>query len=124
MIEEHYSPVAKDNNHVAPLRDLHPSDNWAALLSKLLDDLVRIVRGEIRLAIAGVTPAINSVLVRTITLLTLAVIGWFGAVCLIAAGVLLLHKYLEWWAAFSAMGVGLLFIALLGSLLARKSTSS
>jgi hypothetical protein len=124
VIEEQYSPVAKDSNHVAPLRDLRPSENWSTLLSKLLDDLVRIVRGEIRLAVASVTPAINRILVRTIILLTLAVIGLFGAVCLIAAGVLLLHKYLEWWAAFGAMGLGLLFIVLLGVLLTRKSPSS
>jgi hypothetical protein len=124
VIEEHYSPVAKDNNHVAPLRDLRPSENWSTLLSKLLDDLVRIVRGEIRLAVASVTPAVNSVLVRILTLLTLAVVGLFGAVCLIAAGVLLLHKFLEWWAAFGAMGLGLLFIVLLGFLFTRKSTPS
>jgi Putative Actinobacterial Holin-X, holin superfamily III len=118
--------VAKDsNNHVVvPWRDPRPSADWSTLLSKLLDDLVRIVRGEVRLAIASVTPVIDSVLARTITLLVLAVIGLCGLVCLMAAGVLLLHKYLEWWAAFGAMGLGLLFIVVVGLLTTRKSASS
>ncbi len=116
--------MAKDNNHVAPLRDPHPPDNWPTLLLKLFDDLIRIVRGEIRLAGASIAPAIDRVLVRTISRLMLAVIGLCGVVCLMAAAVLLLHQYFAWWAAFGLMGLGLLTIVLVGSLIASRSLSS
>jgi hypothetical protein len=121
MVEDNYPPVAKDNNHVAAPRGLRAGADWPTLLAKLFDDFIRIVRGEIRLATASIAPGIDSVLMRILSRLALAVMGLCGVVCLMAAAILLLHKYLEWWAAFGLMGLGLLFLVLVGSLLPRKS---
>jgi hypothetical protein len=125
-VEDHHSRVAKDsNNHViAPLRDPGPPPDWSSLLLKLFDDLIRIVRGEVRLAAASVAPGIDRILVQTLSRLMLAMIGLCGGVCLMAAAILILHMYLEWWAALGVMGLGLLLIALVGSLITNKSPSS
>jgi hypothetical protein len=115
--------VAKDNN-LGPVRDHHAADDWPTLLLKLFDDFIRILRGEIKLMGASVARTIDGVLVRSLYLMVLAAIGVVGLFCLMAAILLLLHKWLEWWQAFGVMGVGLLLIVLLGSLRSGKRSAA
>jgi hypothetical protein len=104
--------------------DNRPADNWLALIVKLFDDIGRILAGEIRLAGAGLARVVENVVVRGLKRLILAAIGLCGLLCLIAATVLLLHKWLEWWQAFGAMGVSLLLIVVVGSLVDHQQSAS
>ena len=74
------------------------------------------MRGEVKLLGAGIAFAIDSLVARSVRLMVLAAMALAGLFCLLAAAILLLHKWLEWWQAFGVMGVGLLFIVLVASL--------
>ncbi|HEY1852732.1 MAG TPA: phage holin family protein [Candidatus Binataceae bacterium] len=108
--------MAKDNNNLGPVRVEQRTDDWPTLLGKLFDDFIRILRGEVKLLGAGIAFAIDSLVARSVRLMVLAAMALAGLFCLLAAAILLLHKWLEWWQAFGVMGVGLLFIVLVASL--------
>jgi hypothetical protein len=115
--------VSKGNN-VGPVRVEQRTDDWPTLLGKLFDDFTRILRGEVKLLGAGIALAIDSLVARSVRLMVLAAMALAGLSCLLAAAVLLLHRWLEWWAAFGVMGAALLFIVLVVSLSGDKKAPS
>ncbi len=103
-------------NNVGPVRDEQRVDDWSTLLGKLIDDCTRILRGEARLLGATIALKIDSLVVRSVRLMILAAMALAGLSCLLAATILILHKWLELWAAFGVVGAALLFIVLVVSL--------
>jgi hypothetical protein len=110
--------VARNNEVVngSVVRMEHAPDDWGTLLGKLLDDFTRVLQAEIKLLGATIEPAFDTALVRGLNRLILAAMGLCGLLCTMAATVLLLHKWLEWWQAFGATGIGIIVVVLICSL--------
>jgi hypothetical protein len=49
--------------------------------------------------------------------------GLCGLICLIAATVLFLHTWLEWWQAFGATGLTVVLIVFIGARVSRHPTA-
>jgi Flp pilus assembly protein TadB len=109
-------------NDVAVRRPNDAQEDWPTLLGKLFEDFTRVLRGEVRLLGANVEPALQSAIVRGLNHMILAVIGLCGILCLIAAMVLLLHTWLEWWQAFGATGFTVILVVIVGSRASRPQT--
>lgn len=110
--------MAKHNEVVSGsvVRMERAPDDWGTLLGKLLDDFTRVLQAEIKLLGATIEPAFDTALVRGLNRMILAAMGLCGLLCIMAATVLLLHKWLEWWQAFGATGIGIIFVVLICSL--------
>jgi hypothetical protein len=95
--------------------------SWPALAARALDNLLRVVQAELRLAEAG----IKSILEREVALFaaTLLAIGFLliGGMLLLAALVLLLNRAMPLWAALALAGLLAIACGLLSRLLARPS---
>jgi hypothetical protein len=109
------SDMVSDNREVAASRVNPPSDDWPTLLDRLLEDFTRVLQGEVKLLGASIEPALESAVVRGLNHMILAVIGLCGVLCLIAATVLLLNTWLEWWQAFGATGLAVVLAVIVGS---------
>jgi hypothetical protein len=81
------------------------AQSWPTLLGHVLLDFTRVIEGEARLLRASVEPTMTAVLDRWLLQLVLASVALAGLLLVLGAGVLLLHKWLEWWAAFGIVGV-------------------
>ncbi len=79
--------------------------SWPALLSQLIVNFTKVVEAEARLARASIEPSLTKVLNRWLLQLVLASFALTGALLLLCAGVLLLHKWMEWWIAVGIAGV-------------------
>lgn len=98
-----------------------PADqhSWPALLAQLLIDFTKVVQAEARLARASVEPALTRVLNRWLLQLILVSLAFTGTLMLLGAGVLLLHRWMDWWMALAIAGVVTMAGALCG--LAKKA---
>src|SRR5579871_1680113 len=71
--------------------------NWPELLSKVADDLARVVSGEIRLLEATVKQVIEAQSEKLAGLLVALVAFGYGFLLLVGAIVLFIHLWLDWW---------------------------
>ncbi len=80
------------------------AEDWSSLAGRVIDDISRIIHAELQLFETNLglrfSGAIELALVRVAGLV--AVI--FGGMCLLAALILLLHQWLEWWQSFAISG--------------------
>ena len=81
------------------------SDQWATLLSRMLEDLSRIIRLELELLEARVAPSVVALGDRLIAGLVLVCASAAAGCCLLAALILLLHQWMPWWQAFGVGGL-------------------
>jgi hypothetical protein len=81
------------------------SEQWATLLSRVLEDLSRIIRLELELLEARVTPSVAAMGERLIASLILVCAGAVAGCCILAALILLLHQWIPWWQAFGVGGL-------------------
>jgi CBS domain containing-hemolysin-like protein len=89
-----------------------PSD-WTTLAAKLLDDLSRMVHAEISLAELNLREIVQSHLDQMLATLIVGGLMMSAAVCLLAAMILLLHRWMEWWQSFAVAAVICTFVALI-----------
>jgi hypothetical protein len=98
--------------------------DWPALVARAVDDLSRIVQAEIRLAEIRTRATFESgvnYLLGTTVILGLLICA---AICTLAAVILLLHQWLDWWLSFEICGVTTLITAIiLRFILARQLSS-
>lgn len=92
----------------------HDSHSWPALVAQLIADLTKVLEAEARLVRASIEPTMTAVLNRWLLQLILASIAVTGGLLLLCAGVLLLHKWVEWWVAFGIAGAVTMTTALFG----------
>ena len=98
-----------------------PSPDWTAVVSHAVEGLGRIVRAEIGLFELALRSGLEAQLYRAALLMAALVAASFGALCLLAALVLLLHRWSGvWWIAFAATGALAMVIALAVSLAAGR----
>lgn len=78
---------------------------WSTLLSRMLEDLSRIIRLELQLLEARIAPSLTGLADRAIAALVILFAGVIGGSCFLAALILLLHEWMKWWQAFAIGGV-------------------
>ena len=81
------------------------SDQWSTLLSRMLEDLSRIIRLELELLEARVAPSVVAFGDRLIAGLVLVCASAVAGCCLLAALILLLHQWMPWWQSFGIGGL-------------------
>jgi CHASE2 domain-containing sensor protein len=120
MTEKH-SPHA--NGAPEPLQD------WPTLVGRAVDDVTRILQSEAHMLQTSMGAALATRLAGAITTLTVIAIVICGAVCIVCAGILLLHQWLPLWQAFGLAGagimlVGVVYYAIMKPAVAPDSTAS
>jgi uncharacterized membrane protein YqjE len=75
--------------------------DWATLAARAIDDVARMVQAEIHLAEASFRASLKESLVDAFMMLAVAGFIAAAAICLLAALVILLHHWVEWWLAFA-----------------------
>ena len=84
--------------------------DWPTLVARVVSDVARIVQTEIRLFQASLNPILSAAIDRLLGS-TLALAAFLaGGLCLLAAGVVFLHRWL-WWDASLAIAGLLSFVA-------------
>jgi Putative Actinobacterial Holin-X, holin superfamily III len=108
------------------------SADWSTLLGRFTDSLTRLVRAEILLwenrVKDNVAAAAQRAVAQVIAFMVLALSGILGLVCILAAYIMLLHRWLPAWQACGAGGltiifIGLIFFAILNASARRHATS-
>lgn len=86
--------------------------DWATLLARAIDDITRIVQSEARLLTAGVRTVLSEQIDRIFTFIAIGALMVAGAICFIAAAILLLHEFLllPWWQSFGIVALTLFAI--------------
>ncbi len=93
---------------------------WTTLLGRMLEDLSRVIQLELQLVEARIAPALVAMADRAIAGLVMVCAGVIAGACLLAALILLLHIWLQWWECFAIAGV----VALICALVARTGMKS
>jgi hypothetical protein len=88
--------------------------NWPALLAHLIIDFTKVVEAEARLARASIEPSLTRVLNRSLLQLILVSLAFTGTLLVLGAGILLLHRWMDWWMAIGIAGVATVAGALCG----------
>ena len=85
---------------------------WPNLLGRMLEDVSRVIQLELQLLEAKLTPSMMAMADRAIAGLIMLFAGVMGGSCLLAALILLLHRWMEWWQCFAIAGVVTIVCAL------------
>lgn len=101
-----------------------PDSDWATLIERAVDDLARIFRSEVQMLQTSIGAALQRQISDTVALLAIVAIVLAGALCIIFAAVLLLHRWLLLWQAFGLVGLFMLMLgAVCNSILRRRRHS-
>jgi membrane protein DedA with SNARE-associated domain len=96
-----------------------PQD-WPTLVGRAVDDITRILQSEARMLETSMGLALETRLASAIATLTVVAVMICGAVCMLCAGILLLHEWLPLWQAFGIAGVGILLVGIANYLSGRR----
>jgi hypothetical protein len=96
----------------APVNGSETGAEWPTLLGRMLEDLSRVIQLELQLLEARIAPSLMAMADRAIAGLVILCAGVIGGSCLLAALILLLHQWMQWWeclaiAGIAAIGCGL-----------------
>ena len=81
------------------------AQDWPTLVARIVADVARIMQTEIRLFQASLNPILSAAIDRLLGS-TLALAAFLaGGLCLLAAGVLFLHRWLWWDASLAIAGI-------------------
>jgi uncharacterized membrane protein YqjE len=81
------------------------SADWPSLLTRIFHDLARIVQTELRLFQAGLEPILSNMVDRFLASMAALMAFAAGGICLLAALVMFLSRWLGWPGSFAAAGV-------------------
>jgi hypothetical protein len=87
--------------------------SWPGLLAKLFVDFTKVVEAEARLARASIEPTLTAVLDHWLFQIVAATLALIGCLLLLAAAILLLHRWMEWWEAFGVVGAATVLLAII-----------
>src|ERR1700687_1851875 len=85
---------------------------WPTPLRRDLEDVSRVIQLELELLEANLPPSMMAMADRAIAGLIMLFAGVLGGSCLLAALILLLHRWMEWWQCFAIAGVVTIVCAL------------
>ncbi len=86
--------------------------DWPTLVGRAVDDVSRILQSEAHMLETSMGAALETRLASAIATLTVVAVMICGAVCMLCAGILLLHEWIPLWQAFGIAGVGILLIGI------------
>ena len=103
------------------------SAQWPTLLSRMLEDLSRVIQLELQLLEAKIAPALTTMADQAIAGLIAGLVilsaGVMAGVCLLAALILLLHQWIPWWQCFGIGGLVAIACALIAFASMKVSTA-
>jgi hypothetical protein len=114
--------MSSQERNLTPSSPNGKSEDWTVLFGRMIDDLSRIIEGEIKLFQAGLKPALSGAVDRAIAALVLVLSMMAGSICLLAAFIILLHQWLPWWQSFAIGGAVAIAIGLIAYLLTASIT--
>jgi drug/metabolite transporter (DMT)-like permease len=82
------------------------------LLSRAVDDVTRILQSEAHMLQTSMGAALETRLASAVATLTIVAVIVCGGVCVLCAGILLLHEWLPLWQSFGIAGAGILLIGI------------
>lgn len=77
---------------------------WPTLLGRMLEDLSRVIQLELQFLEASIALSLMAMADRAIAGLVILFAGALGGSCLLAALILLLHQWMQWWQCFAIGG--------------------
>lgn len=86
--------------------------DWPTLMGRAVDDVTRILQSEAHMLETSMSAALAARLADAIAKLTLLAVMLCGGVCILCAGILLIHEWLPLWQAFGISGVGILLVGI------------
>jgi len=98
--------------------------DWPTLVGRAVDDVTRILQSEAHMLETSMSAALETRLASAIATLTVIVIVSCGGVCILCAGILLLHKWLPLWQAFGLAGVTILLVGIATYSIKRSSAAA
>jgi VIT1/CCC1 family predicted Fe2+/Mn2+ transporter len=84
--------------------------DWPTLVGRAVDDVTRILQSEAHLLENSIGAALSTRLASAIATLTTVAVMLCGGVCILFAGILLLHEWLPLWQAFGLAGAAILLV--------------
>ena len=102
------------------LRAQNEPPDWSTLASRAIDDVARMAQAEIHLAEASLRASLKETVTETFAMLAVAGFLFAAGICLLAALILLLHHYVEWWLAFALSGGVCVILGAVVALIARR----
>ena len=95
--------------------------DWPTLVGRAVDDITRILQSEAHMLETSMGAALETRLAGAIATLTVVAVMICGGVCMLCAGILLLHQWLPLWQAFGIAGVGIMLAGIAKYLSGRTS---
>jgi hypothetical protein len=86
--------------------------DWPTLVGRAVDDITRIMQSEAQMLETRMGAALEARLANAIATLSIVAMILCGAVCILCAGILLLHQWLPLWQSFGIAGAGIMLIGL------------
>ena len=86
--------------------------DWPTLVGRAVDDVTHILQSEAHMLENSMSAALETRLASAIASLTVIAIVICGAVCMVCAGILLMHEWLPLWQAFGLAGVSILLLGI------------
>ena len=86
--------------------------DWPTLVGRAVDDVTRILQSEAHILQTNMGAALETRIASAIATLSILAVMICGAVCMLCAGILLMHEWLPLWQAFGIAGAGILLIGI------------
>jgi hypothetical protein len=104
-------PMTEKQSHMANGAPMTLQD-WPTLVGRAVDDVTRILQSEAHMLETSMSAALETRLASAIATLTVIAVMLSGGVCILCAGILLIHEWLPLWQSFGLAGVGLLLVGI------------
>ncbi len=95
--------------------------DWPVLLSRAVDDVTRILQSEAHMLQTSMGAALETRLANAVATLTIVAVIVCGGVCVLCAGILLLHEWLPLWQSFGIAGSAILLIGIVSYVTMKSS---
>jgi hypothetical protein len=106
-------------NH-SPARLENPAD-WGTLAARAVDDVSRVIQGEMQLLEVRVRSAIEGQVESIFLTLTAVAVAIVGALCLVVALVGFLHQWMAYWQAMGIVGLSFVLLGIVMRLIGKRA---
>jgi VIT1/CCC1 family predicted Fe2+/Mn2+ transporter len=86
--------------------------DWPTLVGRAVDDVTRILQSEARMLETSIGAALETRIASAIATLTVVAVMICGGVCILCAGILLLHQWLPLWQSFGVAGIAIMIVGI------------
>ncbi|MDO8434039.1 MAG: phage holin family protein [Candidatus Binatus sp.] len=109
-------------NHSSARKELveSPAD-WGTLAARAVDDVSRVIQGEMRLLEARLRGAIEGQVENLFLTLAAVAVATIGAFCLLAALIGFLHQWMPYWQAMGIVGVAFVIVGIIMRLIGKRA---